>query len=254
MIGRVRACLRSGLHLTWMGITVMPYAVLILGLAAAGVRGERLYGWAVAWLRWVIVAADRILGVRYRITGQQHLTTATAGQTPTILLVKHQSTYETFLLPVIMPRPLAFVFKKELLQVPFFGWAMGCLDMIHIDRSQGARAFQKMLTQGRELLDRGIWVIMFPEGTRTARFKRGTYNLGGAMLALRTGAQVIPIAVTSARCWPPKAWVKRPGVVDVSIGAPISSVGCNPKELMRQVEDWIEAEMRRLDPLVYAAD
>jgi 1-acyl-sn-glycerol-3-phosphate acyltransferase len=154
-------------------------------------------------------------------------------------------------MPTLMPHPLAYVFKKELLHVPFFGWAMGRLDMIHIDRSQGSKAFGKVVSQGKELLARGVWIIMFPEGTRIARGQQGTYKTGGTRLAIETGAPVIPIAVTSAKCWPRKAFIKTPGVVDVSIGKPITSQGREPAELMREVEAWIEAEMRRLDPEAY---
>jgi 1-acyl-sn-glycerol-3-phosphate acyltransferase len=170
---------------------------------------------------------------------------------PAILLVKHQSTLETFLLPTLMPHPLAYVFKKELLHVPFFGWAMGRLDMIHIDRSQRARAFNRVVAQGKGLLAQGIWIIMFPEGTRIPRGQKGVYKSGGTRLAIETGAPVIPIAVASAKCWPRRAFVKHPGVVDVSIGQPISSQGRQADELMREVENWIEAEMRRLDPEAY---
>jgi 1-acyl-sn-glycerol-3-phosphate acyltransferase len=154
-------------------------------------------------------------------------------------------------MPAIMPHPLAYVFKKELLYVPFFGWSIGSLDMIHIDRSQRAKAFAKVVEQGQALLDRGVWVIMFPEGTRIPRGERGTYKTGGTRLAIATGAPVIPIAVTSAKCWPRKAFIKTPGVVDVSIGKPIPSVGRDADELMREVEAWIEAEMHRLDPEAY---
>jgi 1-acyl-sn-glycerol-3-phosphate acyltransferase len=150
-----------------------------------------------------------------------------------------------------MPHPLAYVFKKELLRVPFFGWAMSRLDMIHIDRSQRAQAFNKVVLQGRELLARGIWVIMFPEGTRIARGEQGQYKSGGTRLAIETGAPVIPIAVTSAKCWPRKAFIKKPGVVDVSIGKPIASAGRKHDELMAEVEAWIESEMQRLDPEAY---
>jgi 1-acyl-sn-glycerol-3-phosphate acyltransferase len=150
-----------------------------------------------------------------------------------------------------MPHPLAYVFKKELLYVPFFGWAMGRLDMIHIDRSQRAKAFNRVVEQGKELLAQGIWIIMFPEGTRIPRGERGTYKSGGTRLALDTGAPVIPIAVTSAKCWPRRAFVKFPGVVDVSIGAPIRSQGRQADELMREVEHWIESEMHRLDSEAY---
>ena len=244
------SALRSGLHFLWMGVTMLPFALIILVLAAFGVQGDRLYAWAAHWLRWAIGGARVILGVHHRVQGMEHL--PVGSNSPAILLVKHQSTYETFLMPVIMPHPLAYVFKKELLKVPFFGWAIGRLDMIHIDRSQRAQAFNKVVAQGRELLARGVWVIMFPEGTRIPRGQRGTYKSGGTRLAVATGAPVIPIAVTSAKCWPRKALIKRAGVVDVSIGQPIETTGRDPEELMRQVEEWIESEMRRLDPEAYA--
>jgi 1-acyl-sn-glycerol-3-phosphate acyltransferase len=98
----------------------------------------------------------------------------------------------------------------------------------------------------------GNWVIMFPEGTRGPRGGRGTYKSGGTRLAVTTGTPVVPIAVTSARCWPRKSFVLTPGVIDVSVGKPIASVGREADELMREVETWIEAEMRRLDPQAYA--
>ena len=151
----------------------------------------------------------------------------------------------------LMPHPLAYVFKKELLQIPFFGWAIGSMDMIHIDRKQGTRAFGKVVEQGKRLPDKGTWVIMFPEGTRIPRGQKGTYKTGGTRLAIDPGAPVVPVAVTSARCWPKKAFIKTPGVVDISIGQPIPSIGREPAELMREVEAWIEAEMRRLDPDAY---
>jgi len=153
----------------------------------------------------------------------------------------------------LMPHPLAFVFKKELLYVPFFGWAMARMDMIHIDRSRRSQAFNKVVVQGKRLMARGTWVIMFPEGTRIPRGQKGVYKSGGTRLAIETGAPVIPVAVTSAKCWPRKAFIKTPGIVDFSIGKPISSVGRKPDELMREVEAWIEAEMHRLDPEAYTA-
>ena len=243
------ALLRSLLHMLWMLVTVIPVAFAMLTAAALQVNSHRLYRMAVFFLSLAIGGAKYILGIRYEVRGIEHL--PAAGQ-PAILLVKHQSTYETFLMPVIMPHPLAYVFKKELLSVPFFGWAMGRLDMIHIDRSQRAQAFTKVVTQGKRLMDQGVWVIMFPEGTRIPRGQKGVYKTGGTRLAIEAGVPVIPIAVTSAKCWPTKAFVKRPGIVDISIGKAISSEGRQPEELMQEVEDWIESEMRRLDPEAYA--
>jgi 1-acyl-sn-glycerol-3-phosphate acyltransferase len=126
--------------------------------------------------------------------------------------------------------------------------------MIHIDRKQGAQAFNKVVEQGKRLLDKGTWVIMFPEGTRTERGQQGVYKTGGTRLAIETGAPVVPVAVTSARCWPKKAFIKTPGIVDISIGKPIPSLDREPAELMREVEAWIEAEMRRLDAEAYSSE
>jgi len=243
------AVLRSTLHMLFMFVTVIPYSLLILLARVLGGKSTLLYVIAQKWLALSVNSARVIMGIRYNIQGQENLP---VGETsPAILLVKHQSTYETFLMPAIMPHPLAYVFKKELLYVPFFGWAIGSLDMIHIDRSQRARAFAKVVEQGKALLAKGVWVIMFPEGTRIPRGERGSYKSGGARLAIATGAPVIPIAVTSAKCWPRRAFIKYPGVVDVSIGAAIPSDGREADELMRQVETWIEAEMQRLDPEAY---
>ncbi len=240
--------LRSVVHMLWMLVTVIPWALIML-LASLRVRGNPLYWMAVRWLRWAIDGARVILGIQVRVSGMENLP---VGETsPAILLVKHQSTLETFLMPTLMPHPLAYVFKKELLSVPFFGWAMGRLDMIHIDRSQRNEAFAKVVSQGKALLARGVWIIMFPEGTRIARGQKGSYKSGGTRLAIETGAPVIPVAVTSAKCWPRKAFIKTPGVVDVSIGKPIPSAGRDPGELMVEVENWIESEMRRLDPDAY---
>jgi 1-acyl-sn-glycerol-3-phosphate acyltransferase len=147
--------------------------------------------------------------------------------------------------------PLAYVFKKELLRIPFFGWSIGSLGMIHIDRKQRAQAWTKVAEQGEVVMDRGKWVIMFPEGTRIERGKKGTYRSGATRLAVATGACVIPIAVTSARCWPARSFSLVPGVIDVSIGQPIPAEGREPGELMEEVEGWIEAEMHRLDPQAY---
>jgi 1-acyl-sn-glycerol-3-phosphate acyltransferase len=244
------AWLRSVLHLIWMGVTVVPWALAVL-LASLFVSSTTLYWMCAGWLRCAVAGARVIIGIEVRVTGWENLP---QGQTsPAVLLVKHQSTFETFLMPTLMPHPLAYVFKKELLYVPFFGWAMGRLDMIHIDRSKRTEAFAKVVQQGRRLMEQGVWVIMFPEGTRIPRGQQGAYKTGGTRLAIECGVPVIPVAVTSAKCWPRKALLKRPGVVEVSLGRPIESVGRKPDELMAEVETWIEAEMRRLDPQAYAS-
>ncbi len=242
--------LRSALFVVWLAITVIPWAVMSL-IASIFIRGTPLYWLTTYWLRLAIGGARVICGVKHRIIGIENLSAADRSG-PVILLPKHQSTWETFAFPGLMPHPLCYVFKRELLYIPFFGWAMARMDLIHIDRSKRTEAWAKVAEQGRRYMAQGNWVIMFPEGTRTPRGGQGTYKVGGTRLAVETGRPVVPIAVTSARCWPRKSFVLRPGVIDVSIGVPIPSTGRQPDELMREVEAWIEGEMRRLDPEAYA--
>ncbi|MEO5794893.1 MAG: lysophospholipid acyltransferase family protein [Rhodoferax sp.] len=240
--------IRSVLHMLFLAVTVIPWAsaVFVIRLFA----GPTAVYWACArWLKLAVDSGTAILGIQNRITGMENLPTGPLDSV--VLLVKHQSTWEALLMPAIMPRPLAYVFKKELLYVPFFGWAMACMDMIHIDRSQTSAAYKKMVASGKRLVAQGNWIIMFPEGTRIDRGQVGEYKAGGTRLAIQCGVPVIPIAVTSAKCWPRKAFIKKPGIVDISIGKPIPSVGRRPDELMAEVQAWIEAEMRRLDPEAY---
>ena len=241
--------IRSVIHVLWLIITVIPWALFVVVFSYFA-SSTRIYWWCAGWLRMAVQSGTLILGIQNRVTGMENL--PQGAKDPAVLLVKHQSTWETFVMPALMPHPLAYVFKKELLRVPFFGWAMARMDMIHIDRGQRSQAFAKVVTQGKRLMGEGVWVIMFPEGTRIPRGQVGQYKTGGTRLAIEAGVPVIPIAVTSAKCWPTKAFIKKPGVVDISIGKPIPSVGREPDELMQEVQAWIEAEMRRLDPEAYA--
>jgi 1-acyl-sn-glycerol-3-phosphate acyltransferase len=243
---------RSVLVFLWIALSVIPSGLVLLVLSPFVASNRLWWGIAVPWLRAVIAAVRLVGGVRYRIHGWEHLPLAD-DERRVILCAKHQSTWETFFFPAVMPHPLAFVFKRELLRIPFFGWALSRLEMIHIDRSKRSRAWNKVARQGVELMDRGKWVIMFPEGTRTERGKQGVYKAGATRLACATGAAVIPIAVTSGRCWPRRSFRFLPGVIDVSIGPPLDSAGREPEPFMRDLEAWIEAEMRRLDPEAYPA-
>ena len=240
--------IRSLLHMAWLLITVIPWG-LALVLISLWVRRTTLWWFAVDWFRLVIWGTRVFLGVQVRVRGLENL--PAGATTPAILLSKHQSTLETLLIPTLMPHPLAFVFKRELLRIPFFGWSMARLEMIHIDRESRALAMKHVIEQGKQRLAQGTWVIMFPEGTRMARGQSGTYQTAGTRLAVESGAPVVPIAVSSGKCWPRQGFIKYPGVVEVSIGPAIASVGREPKELMREVQAWIEAEMRRIDPEAY---
>jgi len=241
--------IRSVLHFAWMAVTVVPWTLTIVLVSSVA---SRTAAWwvAVNWFRVVMWGTRVILGVRMEVHGMDNLPVGRASAA--VLLCNHQSTLETLWLPTLMSHPLAFVFKRELLKIPFFGWSMARLDMIHINRESRTVAMKHVIEQGRRLLSQGTWVIMFPQGTRMPRGQSGTYQTAGTRLAVESGAPVVPIAVATARVWPKDRFVKTPGVVRVSVGPLMPSAGRDPKALMREAQAWIEAELRRIDPEAYA--
>jgi 1-acyl-sn-glycerol-3-phosphate acyltransferase len=227
-------------------LLVTPFWACVCLLAAPLPYNQRYYVTS-RWNVFAIWLAKAVCGIQYRFKGWDNLPDA-----PVILMPKHQSAWETIFLLCMMPRPLVFVFKKELLYVPFFGWALGLLRMIPIDRSSGMNAFRQVVMQGKKRLADGQWIIMFPEGTRTPVGRQGQYKSGGTRLAIHTKALVVPIALNSGECWPKNAFIKRPGTITVSIGPPISPEGHSPDSLLKLVENWIETEMRVISPAAYA--
>ena len=194
------------------------------------------YNHVLMWL------AQRVLGIRYVVEGLEHLP-----DTPAIILAKHQSAWETIAFLCVFP-PISPVIKQELLKIPFFGWGFRLLNPIAIDRSAGREALKQIVRQGREKLDQGFWVLVFPEGTRVAPGEKRRYGIGGGWLAAETGAPVVPVAHNAGEVWPKNAFVKRPGTVTVRIGPVLESTGKSAAELTRAVEHWIETEMTRLPP------
>ncbi|HEY1607648.1 MAG TPA: lysophospholipid acyltransferase family protein [Paraburkholderia sp.] len=236
---------RSLLLLIYLIVFTMPYACACF-IAFPFLHADRRYRMAVGWCRATLFVARYLNGIRYRIEGLENLPDG-----PAVVLSKHQSAWETLALPALLPKPLCYVFKRELLYVPFFGWALGMLKMVHIDRKEGKNAFDSVARQGKVRMAEGAWVIMFPEGTRTPVGRQGKYKTGGARFAIASGAPVIPIAHNAGHVWPRNSFIKYPGIVTVSIGKPIETNGLTPDEVNRRVESWIEAEMRRIDPAAY---
>jgi 1-acyl-sn-glycerol-3-phosphate acyltransferase len=193
-----------------------------------------------AWSHLVVGMARVICGVRYRVIGRENFPSR-----PCIVLSKHQSAWETLAYQVILP-PQVWVLKRELLRVPFFGWGLAMMSPIAIDRGSASRALKQTLEQGKDRLADGWWIVVFPEGTRTAPGKRGRYHLGGAWLACKTGTPVLPIAHNAGTVWGRNSFVKYPGTITVSIGAVIDPAGMTPDDVNRKAEDWIENEVTRL--------
>jgi 1-acyl-sn-glycerol-3-phosphate acyltransferase len=201
------------------------------------------YRFITVWSRMVIWLARAVCGIRYEVRGFEHLP-----DRPSIVLAKHQSAWETLAFQVFLP-PQVWVLKRSLLKVPFFGWGLAMMNPIAIDRTAGMRALKQTLEQGRDRLAQGFWIVIFPEGHRHLPGEKTIYHIGGAWLASRTGAPVVPIALNSGHLWKRDAFVKHPGTITVSIGPAIDSKGLEPQALNRRVQEWIEDEVARLgDP------
>lgn len=245
-MGKPVLFLRSLIFAVVMAIATIIWCVVCI-LATPLPYAQRYYV-VSRWNVFIIWCAKVICGIEYEIKGWENFPDA-----PAVVLSKHQSAWETIFLLCSLPRPLVFVFKKEILYIPFFGWGIAALRMIPIDRKQGKNAFKQVVAHGKRRLKAGLWIIMFPEGTRIPVGQAGKYKSGGTRLAIETGAMVVPIALNSGECWPKNSFIKKPGKVTVSVGKPISSEGRSPDELMEQVEQWIESEMRVISPHAYSA-
>ena len=230
--------LRSTLFALFQLALTIPYS--FVALATFPLPLATRYRVITQWTRITMAALEAICGIRYRVLGAERLPPA-----PYIVLAKHQSAWETMAFQLIFP-PQVWLVKRELLWIPFFGWGLAMLAPIAIDRSAGPRALRQLLEQGRERLERGFCIVIFPEGTRTAPGTRGQYHPGGAWLAVKASAAVVPVAHNSGELWRRNAFLKYPGTITVSIGAPIDTAGIEPETLNRRVEDWIESEMQRI--------
>lgn len=236
--------LRSILYMAFMVITVIPYALVCVLWAPLPLRWR--YALTTGWPRMCLWAARWIVGIRYQVIGMDKLPDG-----PLIILSKHQSAWETLFFASQMPRDVVFVYKKELHRIPFFGWGLALLSMIPIDRRKGRESFEQVVSIGGQRLREGRWPVLFPEGTRVAPGEIGRYKQGGTLLACRTNTPVVPVAHNAGECWPRNAFIKTPGLVTVSFGPIIRPEGKTPASLNNEVRDWIETEMRRLNPERY---
>lgn len=235
--------LRSVLFWLLVVLLTIPFgvALVVLTLLPLRVRFFTVHLWRVGFMflvRWV-------LGVKMVIKGRENIPAH-----PVLVLAKHQSAWETVALQEIFI-PTVFVLKQELLKIPFFGWGLAALRMIAIDRNAGKEALRQMLEQGKDRLEKGIWVVVFPEGTRVPPGQKVRYKPGAAYLATKTGTPVLPVAHNAGEVWPKKALFIRPGTITVSIGPAIETRGLKDAQVNAAVEAWIEGEMRRLSPHRY---
>jgi 1-acyl-sn-glycerol-3-phosphate acyltransferase len=230
--------------LYWLGMVCATLIIAPPGILSFPFPLLWRYRVIVTWTRFNMWWLKCSCGLDYRVVGVEHLP-----EGPAIVLCKHQSTWETFALTRILP-PQVWVLKRELLRIPFFGWALAMLEPIAIDRRLGRQVVPKILEQGAKRLAEGRWVVVFPEGTRVAPGQKGRYGIGGALLAEHTGYPVVPIAHNAGEFWPRHAFVKRAGTIRVVIGPVIDPRGLSAREINARVEAWIEDAMRKISSRV----
>ncbi len=227
--------------LFWLGFAPSTILFALIGPLTLPLSWHGRYRIMSQWTRFNVWWLGLVCGLRYEVSGREHL----AGEAG-VLLCKHQSTWETLALQRFIP-PQVWVLKRELMRIPFFGWGLAVMEPIAIDRGAGRRALEQLVEQGSNRLGRGLWVVMFPEGTRVAPGARGRYKQGGAVLAARTGHPVVPVAHNAGIYWPRHSYIKYPGTIRVEIGPPIESRGREPEEILKDAEEWIESRQAVLD-------
>lgn len=199
-------------------------------------RYRIISGWALTMM-WLLRV---VCGIRMEVRGAENIP-----REPRILMCKHQSAWETIALQKVFP-PQVWVLKRELLWLPFFGWGLAMTSPIAIKRSDGKGAMKQLLKQGKERMQMGFCVVIFPEGTRIPYGQKGRYKVGGALLSHSTGVPVVPIAHNAGKLWGRNSFLKHPGVITMSVGPTIDPTGLKAEEISQRVEAWIEAEVARL--------
>ncbi len=239
--------IRSSLFMAYAVVWSILTAPLVV-IAALLLRGRWGYRFGKLWRLGIQFGVENILGIRPKVIGLENMP-----KEPCVILSKHQSAWETMTLQDLVPRGAycVFVLKKELLKVPLVGWGLAAMKMISIDRTAGKDALDQVVTQGRERLQQGFYVILFPEGTRVAPGQKKRYKPGGAYLATRVGCKVVPVAHDAGELWPRQAFLKTPGTITMSIGPAFDATGMTEAEVNQRAEAWIEDEMHRISPHRY---
>jgi 1-acyl-sn-glycerol-3-phosphate acyltransferase len=223
-----------------MFVSVPFYATVCILVRIFGHRAS--YAVAHNWCRLQFWLLRRLCRLDYSVEGLDRLPRMTS-----VVLMKHSSSWETIAQVLYLP-PQTWVLKRELIWVPLFGWAVSCMRPIAINRKGGRAAVEQVMTQGRKRLDEGLWVVIYPEGTRVRAGETRRYGISGALLAEAAGRPIVPIAHDAGRYWPRRGLYKRRGTIRVVIGEPIATAGRDARELTAEVQAWIEARMQDMTP------
>lgn len=234
--------IRSLLFTTFLFVSTFFYAIAVL--LFGWLPPQKLYGFARSWSKAQLWMLEKLCGLRCIVKGREHIPAGAH-----ISMWRHSSAWETIAQASIFPQQ-SWVLKRELMWIPMVGWAMSRLKPIAINRKAGTTAVNQVVEQGKQRLAEGMWVLIFPEGTRVAEGEQRKYGISGALLASRAGCKVVPVAHDAGRYWPRRGWLKRAGVIRVHIGPPIDAAGRDPRELNEEVRRWIESEMQSFSPAV----
>jgi len=219
--------------------TVFIVSIMLLLLFWAPYRVR--FGLCAAWCGLAVWSANFFCGIKSVVEGGENLP-----DTPSVILIKHTSTLETLWQVTYFP-PAAWVVKRELLRAPLFGWAIGlALEPIAIDRKSGASAVKQVIRQGKQKLENGIWVTIFPEGTRMPPGETRKYGISGAALAQEANVSIVPVAHNAGDFWTRLSFKKKPGTVRFCIGPPIDASLQSPKETNLIAQNWIENKMQEI--------
>lgn len=233
----------------WVGFALSTAVAGIITPFLLPLPQETCYRILRPWTNFNVWWLRLTCGVKYNILGKENIDLKHNG----IVLANHQSTWETLLIPTLFPS-VSWVLKKELFKIPFFGWALSRVKPIAIDRTAGSSAVEQVKEKGKQRLDEGSWVCIFPEGTRVKPGHQVRYRMGGALLAHYCveqsddgkGYPIYPLAHNAGQCWPRHSYIKLPGTITVSIGKPFTVEGLDPVEINNKVRDWIEAEVKKM--------
>jgi 1-acyl-sn-glycerol-3-phosphate acyltransferase len=197
------------------------------------VRYDFMKNWARFSLFWLKITC----GLRFKVYGREHIDASKPG----LVLSRHESAWETLAFQQIFPHQ-AYVLKRELLKIPFFGWGMKLLHPIAIDRAAGRQALNQLLTEGQARLEKGDWVVLFPEGTRMRSGEVGKINVGGAMLAKKSGVPVYLVAHNAGRFWSKNSFLKHPGTVEMHISPPLDVSELSVAQINERIAQWYVAD------------
>ena len=206
---------------------------------------DKRYKITMLWPKLNLILAKYLIGIKFELNGSHILDRNLNSNV--ILCCNHQSTWETFFIASYLKKPVCFIFKRELLFIPFFGWGIFLLNMIHINRKAGRNAIQSIISEAPRQFALGRWLVFFPEGTRVRTLEKKRYKIGAAVIATELSVPIIPIAHNAGQFWKKNSFLKKPGKIIVKIGNEIHPDGKNPNQIISIVREQIEKLKDEID-------